>query len=193
MDRAAADRRAAAKIALALGLVAVIAVVAAAIFVRGANTTYEPAGQPSARETKQPLAVAAYAKESEATAAPEPVGDPKTVQRVSPPDEAQVIQPRASSMPRKPSAKKKRPVQRLSIAIGDVGYEPSVLSAKSGAPIELTVAKGAGCAAGFIIPELGVSMDNSAAPATKKLGILKDGDYRFSCAMGMVEGLLKVR
>ncbi len=84
-------------------------------------------------------------------------------------------------------------VQQLRIAIGVAGYEPSVLSANAGAPIELTVAKGEGCAAGFRIPSLGIEIDNSTADASRDLGTLGAGDYRFTCAMEMVEGVLQVR
>ncbi len=84
-------------------------------------------------------------------------------------------------------------VQRLNVAIGDVGYEPTVVPAKAGIPIELTVAQGDGCAAGFLIPKLGIEIDNSAAAVTRNLGILGAGDYRFTCSMQMVEGVLRVR
>lgn len=84
-------------------------------------------------------------------------------------------------------------VQQLSIAIGVAGYEPSVVSANAGVPIELTVAQGEGCAAGFLMPSQGIQLDNSAAAATVSLGALSAGDYRFTCGMEMVEGVLQVR
>lgn len=84
-------------------------------------------------------------------------------------------------------------MQRLRIAIGDNGYEPDVLKADADRPIKITVEQGEGCAAGFLIPDLGVALDNSAGPASKKLGLLEPGDYRFTCGMEMVEGVLRVR
>lgn len=113
------------------------------------------------------------------------------------PAESVADQPAPETKPKAPpkaAAREKAPaVQELEVAIGDVGYEPSVLTAKAGTPIELTVGKGEGCAAGFLMPELGVEMDNSSGPATKNLGVLAAGDYRFTCAMEMVEGVLQVR
>lgn len=83
--------------------------------------------------------------------------------------------------------------QRLSIVIGQVGYEPSALEASAKSPIILTVGQGEGCAAGFVIPRLGLELDNSGGPVTKNLGVLAPGEYRFNCSMGMVEGVLLVR
>lgn len=83
--------------------------------------------------------------------------------------------------------------QRLSIRIGESGYEPSVVRASAGRPITLVVEQGEGCAAGFLMPSLGVAADNSSGPATVKLGTLKRGTYRFTCGMEMVEGKLVVR
>ncbi len=83
--------------------------------------------------------------------------------------------------------------QRFSIRIGRTGYEPSVVSASSKSPITLSVGKGQGCAAGFVMPSLGIQKDNSQGTVTFSLGKLKPGTYRFNCAMGMVSGRLVVR
>lgn len=95
-------------------------------------------------------------------------------------------EPAADPPPKKPS------LQRLSIGIGAAGYEPTVVRAAAGAPIRLTIAQGDGCAAGFLIPELGVSADNSSGDATVDLPALSAGTYRFTCGMEMVEGRLLV-
>jgi len=84
-------------------------------------------------------------------------------------------------------------LQHFKIAIGRIGYEPSSISAKAGSPVTLTVGKGAGCAAGFNMPELGVRADNSSGSVTIKLGKLKKGSYTYTCSMGMVSGTLRVR
>jgi hypothetical protein len=83
--------------------------------------------------------------------------------------------------------------QHFNIRIGGVGYEPSLVTASAGRPITLTVGKGEGCAAGFLMPSLGVEKDNSSGAVTIKLGRLKPGTYGFSCGMGMVQGRLVVR
>ena len=83
--------------------------------------------------------------------------------------------------------------QRFDIKIGRTGYEPSTIVAAPGRPITLTVGKGEGCAAGFLIPSLGVSKDNSSGKVAIRLGALKPGTYVFSCGMDMVRGNLVVR
>lgn len=90
------------------------------------------------------------------------------------------------------SGQKAGAAQKLSIGIGDVGYEPAVVQASSGRPITLTVGRGEGCAAGFLMPELGITKDNTTGPVTFDLGRLKSGTYRFTCGMGMIEGKLVV-
>ena len=94
-----------------------------------------------------------------------------------------------------PAVKRSVPAasQRFTIAIGDAGYEPSVVKAKAGVPITLIVAKGAGCAAGFLMPSRGIAADNSGHRITIRLGKLKAGVYPFSCGMDMVQGRLVVR
>lgn len=82
--------------------------------------------------------------------------------------------------------------QRFRIAIGSNGYEPGVVLASTGKPIELEVGRGEGCAAGFLIPALGVDKDNSHEPITVNLGTVPAGRYRFSCGMEMVTGTLIV-
>lgn len=82
--------------------------------------------------------------------------------------------------------------QRFTIRIGPAGYEPSVVRAVAKRPIVLTVGKGEGCAAGFLIPSLGIQKDNSSGPVTIKLGALKAGTYEYFCGMQMVSGRLVV-
>lgn len=83
--------------------------------------------------------------------------------------------------------------QRFRIAIGAQGYEPSVIRASAGSPVILRVARGEGCAAGFLIPELGVDEDNSGGAVTVNLGRVTAGRYQFSCGMEMVTGTLIVK
>jgi plastocyanin len=83
--------------------------------------------------------------------------------------------------------------QSYHIRIGTVGYEPSTVKAHTGSPITLVVGKGQGCAAGFEMPSLGVSKDNSSGQVSIHLGRLKSGTYTFTCGMGMIAGQLVVR
>lgn len=139
---------------------------------------------------------AALAPVSTPTAAPEAVLDdtsgdtePVVIEPADPPVKAA---PEPTKQASKPPKKKAASGQRLSIEIGDAGYEPTVVRASSGSPITLTVGKGEGCAAGFVMPSLGISKDNSNGPVTFSLGELEPGTYRFACAMEMVEGQLVV-
>lgn len=155
--------------------------------------------QLAATVTDQPAPAAedAYVPAPADNADDEPVVDPPAVALAAPkespaekPPAEKPAKPAAKAT--KPSAKKKPSTQRFSIELGDYGYEPSVINASSGSPITLTVGKGEGCAAGFIMPSLGIQKDNSGGPVTFSLGKLDAGTYRFSCAMEMVEGRLVV-
>jgi plastocyanin len=92
------------------------------------------------------------------------------------------------------SAPKPKPaaVQVVSIAIGASGYEPAAVSVRSGAPIRMTVGQGQGCAAGFLMPQLSISQDNSGGPISFDIGPLRPGTYTFTCGMGMITGRLVV-
>ena len=79
------------------------------------------------------------------------------------------------------------------IAIGVTGYRPSVINASASSPIVLSVQRGQGCAAGFLIPDLGVDEDNSGGPVSIRLGRVPAGTYQFSCGMEMVTGTLIVK
>lgn len=104
-------------------------------------------------------------------------------------------EPRLEPMaaPPKAAPASKPVIQKLSINIGSAGYEPALVEAKADAPIELIVAQGEGCAAGFLMPDLGLTADNTAGPTTLALGKLEKGTYRFTCGMDMVEGHLVVQ
>jgi plastocyanin len=80
--------------------------------------------------------------------------------------------------------------QKVSVGIGPGGYMPSTVNVQAGRRISLTVARGVGCSAGFAIPKLGISADNSRGPATIGLPALQPGTYRFTCGMGMLTGYL---
>jgi hypothetical protein len=129
---------------------------------------------------------------------PGPTAGPAVVPTAAAPaaasDAAAAVPTPAEAPAPKPSAKAvaSAPAQLFRIRIGELGYEPSKVSAKASAPIVLAVDKGDGCAAGFHMPALGVKADNTSGPVIVKLGRVKPGSYRFTCEMGMVEGMLVV-
>lgn len=145
----------------------------------------------STLKAKQASASLVAAARAEANApAPKPTPSPVLPQ---PAPEAAPAPARAPAP--KPVAKPAAPAtaQTFSIAIGGAGYEPSQVVATAGRPVTLKVAKGEGCAGGFLMPSLGIDKDNSGGPVTIKLGALAAGSYQWTCGMGMVTGTLVVR
>jgi Cupredoxin-like domain len=143
---------------------------------------------------KQVSAAIAAAAEAEANApaaaapAPAPAAPVAPAPPVEPPAAAPAPAPKTAQKPATSTA-----AQTFSIAIGGTGYEPSQVVAAAGRPITLKVAKGEGCAGGFLMPSLGVDKDNSGGPVSVKLGPLTAGSYQWTCGMGMVSGTLVVR
>lgn len=174
MEHAEARRRRALRLMTSLAVLGLAAMVLAAAVALASDGPAEP----------EPARTSLPASGVTATAAPEPAAISAKPQ----PER----EPSVEAEPEKPTVPETT-VQRLELAIGAAGYEPSVLSAKAGVPIRLTVERGEGCAAGLLIPALGVQVDNSAADASVDLGALEAGDYRFTCGMEMVEGVLEVR
>lgn len=130
--------------------------------------------------------------------APDPPPAAPEDDAVAEPEARPEAQPEAATEPAEepePAAKPEPEpaVQKLAVGLGQYGYDPSTLSAEAGRPIELTVAEGQGCAAGFLIPSLDISADNTKGPVTVSLPALDPGTYRFYCGMQMVEGKLVVR
>lgn len=175
MRRAERDRRRAIAVAtlVAAALVLVVAVIVGVSLARAARAE---------ASAKKPAIRPAIATEATETREPTP----------KKPRKKPAAKPQAAKAPA-PKPKPAAPaVQRLTIGFGQYGYEPSSLTAKAGVPIKLTVARGEGCAAGFLIPSLNIAADNSGGPAVVDLGSLKPGTYRFSCGMEMVTGTLVV-
>lgn len=183
MRRAERERRQTVVFALLGGtiVVAIAAIVAAVTFGRAAAD--ERAATPNARE----VAASDRAEPTESAKDPAPaVSETETAEAPAEPKPA----PKAAP---KPVAKPKPAVQKLSVGLGQYGYDPEVLTAKAGIPIKLTVAEGQGCAAGFLMPSLNVNADNTSGPAVIDLPALDAGSYQFTCGMEMVAGTLEVR
>jgi len=174
MRRADRNRRrviGASLIAGALAAFLILVVIAVALGAQGADARSTPAVQPVPR-TVAPSAASAAPSTTPSAEATAPAST--SVAKATPAQGA-------------PAA-----TQRFSIRIGSAGYEPSVVTASSDRPISLTVGRGEGCAAGFIMGSLGIEKDNSSGPVTIDLGKLEPGTYAFTCGMGMVEGKLVV-
>lgn len=149
--------------------------------VRGASVSEAPVQ--AAAIVSAPATEAQPAKESTA-----PVDD-KASSSVPKPVAPEAAKSAVSAPKPVPSAPK---TQDIRIGIGVTGYAPSTITASAGYPISLTVDKGAGCAAGFLIPALNVAEDNTGGPITIDLGRVPAGNYEFTCGMQMIGGTLIV-
>jgi plastocyanin domain-containing protein len=81
-------------------------------------------------------------------------------------------------------------VQRLSIADQN-GFDPALILAKAGIPIELTFAPGQECRATVVFPEINVTQDISQGGVVSIAG-LTPGTYTIQCGGGSPEGTLIV-
>lgn len=128
-----------------------------------------------------------------ATPAPSPAAEQKPAG--APRRKVAVAKPvkRAAAKPAAKKAVVAPSVERVRIDVGTVGFEPSSVTVAAGSKVTITVGKGEGCAAGFLMPGLGIAKDNSAGPVTFTIGPLEAGTYRFTCGMEMVEGRLVAR
>jgi hypothetical protein len=196
MTRLAAELRAAEsahkrnRISIVVAGVFVVAIIAIVSGVVGASAARKPVAAPASVSAAAAVvpAAAAPAVPEEAQVATEVAAAPDDVAVTEPAAEPT----RPAPQPAKAAATAPK-AQSVSVAIGAAGYQPSMLFVKAGVPVKLTVGKGEGCAAGFVISSLGLSVDNSAGPATLKIPALDPGKYVFTCGMGMVSGTLVAR
>ena len=87
-------------------------------------------------------------------------------------------------------------VQQLTVAATDRGYEPSIMIAQAGMPIQLTMETNRtfGCSRAFVIPSLDVQ---EILPETGQVPLQlpsqAEGQIRFTCAMGMYTGVIIIQ
>ena len=84
-------------------------------------------------------------------------------------------------------------VQRISVDLSKGFYDPTVIHAKAGVPLEITFGEGRGCLASVLIPDFGVNQDLTSGGAVAKLPAMAAGEHEFSCGMQMVYGKIVVR
>jgi hypothetical protein len=82
-------------------------------------------------------------------------------------------------------------VQRISVD-ASAGYNPNVIRATAGVPLEITFSQGSGCMAQVMSRDLGFFEDLTTGPKTIKLPALEAGEYGFSCGMELVFGTIVV-
>ena len=83
-------------------------------------------------------------------------------------------------------------VQRISVDLTKGYYDPSIIHAKAGVPLEVTFGQGSGCLSTVLVPDFSVSRDLTNGGAVVRLPAMKAGEYSFSCGMRMVYGKIVV-
>lgn len=82
-------------------------------------------------------------------------------------------------------------VQRISVD-ASAGFDPNVIRAQAGVPLEVTFSEGFGCMAQVMSRDLGFFEDLTTGPKTVRIPALSAGEYGFSCGMEMVFGTIVV-
>jgi len=91
------------------------------------------------------------------------------------------------------TAKEAGSVQRISVGLAKGYYDPSIIHAKAGLPLEISFGQGSGCLGSVLIPDFSVNQDLTNGGAVVKLPAMKAGEYSFSCGMRMVYGKIVVQ
>lgn len=84
-------------------------------------------------------------------------------------------------------------IQTISVDLSQGYYDPTVIEAKAGVPLEITFGQGQGCLAKVLIPAFSVDQDLTSGGAVVKLPAMQPGEYEFSCGMRMVFGTIVVK
>lgn len=82
-------------------------------------------------------------------------------------------------------------VQRITVDASN-GYDPNIIYATAGIPIEITFGQGVGCFAEVYFPDFNIFEDLTAGAKTITLPPLDAGTYSWSCGMQMVFGTIVV-
>ena len=89
----------------------------------------------------------------------------------------------------------KEGVQEITLQMQRLGYEPSVLTLKKDVPVKLNLQADSdvGCTRAIVFPEFGIN--KVVQPGTSDVVEFtpqKEGQFYFSCSMGMVRGVVNV-
>lgn len=84
-------------------------------------------------------------------------------------------------------------VQKIAVDTSTGSFNPNVIKAKAGVPIEIAFSQSpGGCLSGVLFPDFGIQEDLTAGPKTVKLPALEKGEYTFYCQMQMVSAKIVV-
>jgi len=85
-------------------------------------------------------------------------------------------------------------VQKIAVDTSAGSFNPNVIKAKAGVPIELTFSQApGGCLSGVLFPDFNINEDLTAGPKTVTLPALEPGEYQFFCQMQMVSAKIVVQ
>jgi len=84
-----------------------------------------------------------------------------------------------------------RSVQRISVSDTGTGFDPFLMLAEAGVPVEIEFAPGQECRVSVSFPELGIQQDIGQG-ATVSLPALEPGEYQIACSGDVVEARLIV-
>lgn len=84
-------------------------------------------------------------------------------------------------------------VQKIAVDTSTGSFNPNVIKAKAGVPIEIDFSQSpGGCLSGVMFPDFGISEDLTGGPKTVKVPALEKGEYTFYCQMQMVSAKIVV-
>src|SRR5659263_87542 len=84
-------------------------------------------------------------------------------------------------------------VQKIAVDTSAGSFNPNVIKAKAGVPIEIEFSQApGGCLSGVLFPDFGINEDLTAAGKTISLPALDAGEYQFYCQMQMVSAKIVV-
>lgn len=84
-------------------------------------------------------------------------------------------------------------VQRISVDTSSGSFNPNVIKAKAGVPIEIQFSQAAGgCLSGVYFPQFNINEDLTGGGKTVTLPALDPGEYQFFCQMQMVSAKIVV-
>jgi plastocyanin len=140
-------------------------------------------GLPARRTSIFAAAMAAALAAALAGCAPLPAATPAQLQQT----------PAADSGAPTGAAKLEGDVQRIAVDLSQGFYDPTIIEAKAGVPLEIAFGQGQGCLSAVLVPSANVNQDLTSGGAVVKLPPMQPGEYEFSCGMHMVYGKIVVK
>jgi len=84
-------------------------------------------------------------------------------------------------------------VQKIAVDTSAGSFNPNVIKAKAGVPIEIAFSQApGGCLSGVFFPDFNINEDLTAGGKTVQLPALEKGEYQFFCQMQMVSAKIVV-